>query len=199
METTSIIEWGGFLIIILLVFAETGLLIGLVVPGGETLVFTAGLLVSTSTLNVSLPWLLVSLVLASIAGDTSGYLIGKKFGGRLYHKEDTWYFKQKYLHMVSDFFKKHSKAALIFGKFLPVFRPFCPLFSGISNLKFPHFLALTVVASTIYMSAYVLAGYYLARQFPVIKDYLGWILPISIAVALIPVILQVRKQKKKVS
>ncbi|MBC5773710.1 VTT domain-containing protein [Pontibacter sp. KCTC 32443] len=195
MDTTSIIEWGGFLIIAILIFAETGLLIGLVIPGGETLVFTAGLLVSTDSLGVSVAILLFSLILAGIVGDTSGYFIGKKFGRKLYDKEDTWYFKKKYLHMAADYFDKHRKAAIIFGKYLPIIRPFSPVISGTTNMKFSVFMFLTIVASILYMSTYVLAGYFLGTQFPIIKEYLGWIVPISIVVALIPVFKQFRKAK----
>ncbi|RAU82893.1 DedA family protein [Pontibacter arcticus] len=195
MDTTSLIEWGGFLLIVILIFAETGLLIGLVVPGGETLVFTAGLLVSTGTLKIPLAVLLVALIIASIIGDSSGYYIGKKFGKKLYNKEDTWYFKKKYLHLATDYFSKHSKAAIIFGKFLPIIRPFSPVVSGTTDIKFTNFMFLTVTASILYMCTFALAGYLLGSQFPAIKDYLGWILPISIIVALIPVIKQVRKAK----
>jgi membrane-associated protein len=197
MDTTSLIEWGGFLIIALLVFAETGLLVGLVVPGGETLVFTAGLLVSTGSLQVSITVLLASLVLAGIAGDTSGYFIGRKFGTRLFHRQDTWYFKKKYLHLAADYFKRHRKASLIFGKFLPIIRPFSPVIAGTTNVKFTSFAALTVAASLLYMGAFGLTGYFLGTRFPVIKDYLGWILPVSIAVALLPVIKQIRKNNRE--
>lgn len=197
MDTTSIIEWGGFLIIVILIFAETGLLIGLVIPGGETLVFTAGLLCSTQTLNVSVVVLLVALIVAGIIGDTSGYFIGRKFGRKLFDKEDTWYFKKKYLHLAADYFEKHRKLALILGKYLPIIRPFGPVISGTTNLKFPVFIMITIVACLVYMSSYVLAGYFLGNQFPGIKNYLGWILPISIIVALIPVFNQIRKSKKE--
>ncbi|WP_162056111.1 DedA family protein [Pontibacter pamirensis] len=197
MDTTSLIEWGGFLLIVALVFIETGMLVGLVVPGGETLVFTAGLLVSTGSLRVSIAVLLASLVLAGIAGDTSGYFIGQRFGTRLFHKQDTWYFKKKYLHLAADYFEKHRKASLVFGKFLPIIRPFSPVIAGTTNLGFPSFAALTVVASILYMCTFGLTGYFLGSQFPVIREYLGWILPISIMVALVPVIRQIRKNSRK--
>jgi membrane-associated protein len=169
------------------------LLVGLVVPGGETLIFTAGLLVSTGSLKVSIVLLLFSLIFAGICGDTSGYFIGQRFGSKLYHKKDTWYFKKKYLTLAEDFFKKHSKAALIFGKFLPIIRPFSPVISGTTGIKFSAFLSFSVVAGLLYMSTFVLSGYFLGNQFPVIKDYLGWIIPVSILVALIPIITQIRK------
>lgn len=197
MDATSLIEWGGIVIIVALVFIETGLLVGLVVPGGETLVFTAGLLVSTGFLQVPIAVLFVSLVLASIAGDASGYFIGKKFGTRLYRRPDTWYFRKKYLHLAADYFNRHRKTSIIFGKFLPIIRPFSPVIAGTSKLNFPSFAALTVVASVLYMSAFCLAGYFIGSQFPVIREYLGWILPISIVAALIPVIRQIRKNSKK--
>lgn len=197
MDTTSLIEWGGFLLIALLVFAETGLLVGLVVPGGETLVFTAGLLVSTGSLEVPIAVLLATLVLAGIAGDTSGYFIGRKFGTRLFHRPDTWYFRKKYLHLAADYFKRHKKASLILGKFLPIIRPFSPVVAGTTNVKFSSFAALTVAASVLYMGSFGLAGYFLGSRFPVIKDYLGWILPLSILVALIPVIRQIRKNSRE--
>lgn len=197
MDTTTIFEWGGFLVIAALVFAETGLLVGLVVPGGETLVFTAGLLVSTGSLEISIAVLLASLVLASIAGDTSGYFIGRRFGTKLYHTQDTWYFKKKYLSLAADYFEKHRKASLVFGKFLPIIRPFSPVIAGTTHVKLAPFLALTLAASVLYMCTFGLAGYFLGRQFPVIREYLVWILPVSIMVALIPVIGQVRKNSRE--
>ena len=193
MDSTSLIEWGGFLIIAVLVFAETGLLVGLVVPGGETLIFTAGHLVSTGSLKVSVVVLLFSMILAGICGDTSGYFIGQRFGNKLYQKKDTRYFKKKYLTLVKDFFKKHSKAALIFGKFLPIIRPFSQVISGTTGIKFSAFLSLSVVTGLLYMSTFILTGYFLGNQFPIIKDCLGWIIPVSILIALIPVIAQIRK------
>lgn len=197
IETQGLIEWGGFLIIVAFVFAETGLLLGLVVPGGETLLFTAGLLVSSRALQVDIATLLVSIILAGIAGDISGFFIGRKFKHRLYRKKDTWYFKKKYLSLAEDYIQKHKKGALIFGKFLPVIRPFSPVITGTTKMPFQQFIPLSLVAVVLYASAFTLAGYLLGSQFPQIKDYLGFILPISIVVALIPVIVQIRKQGRK--
>ena len=195
LETTQLIEWGGLILIICFVFAETGLLLGLIVPGGETLLFTAGLLVSTGTLPVDISILLTALIAAAILGDTSGFYIGRKFKYRLYKKNDTWYFKKKYLLLAEDYIKQHKKSALIFGKFLPVIRPFTPVITGTSDMPFSSFLPVSVVASMLYASAFTLGGYFLGSQFPQIKSYLGFILPISIIIALIPVIIQVRKHR----
>ena len=196
MDTTSIIEWGGFAVIMLLVFAETGLLLGLVVPGGETLVFTAGLLVSTNTLSVPVTVLLGALIVAGFLGDICGYLIGKKMGRRLYEKEDTWYFKKKYLKMAEDYLHNHSKKSMILGKFLPVIRPFTPVVSGVTKLPMYVLLTVSALACILYMSTFVLAGYFLGNQFPIIQDYIGWILPISIIISIYVFWRQVKKHKK---
>jgi membrane-associated protein len=194
-QSADVIEWGGILIIAILIFAETGLLLGLVVPGGETLVFTSGLLVSTGTLNINIILLLIILIICSLAGDTSGFYIGRNFGQKLHKKKDTWYFKKKYLHLTEDFIKKHRKRSIILGKFLPIIRPFMPFISGSTRIKPLSFLSLSLLASVLYMSAFLLAGYFLGSQFPAIKKYMGWIIPISIIVALIPVVQQLRKVK----
>lgn len=191
---SSLIEWGGLFIIIAFVFLETGLLLGLIVPGGETLLFTAGLLVSTRTLQTDISTLFLGIALAAIAGDISGFYIGRKFKTRLARKKDTWYFKQKYLGMAREYVEKHKKGALILGKFLPIIRPFTPVISGTSNMPFLRFLPFTISAVILYAGTFVYGGYLLGSQVPQLKDYLGYILPVSILVALIPIIREFRKK-----
>jgi membrane-associated protein len=196
-QSAEIIEWGGILIIAILIFAETGLLLGLVVPGGETLVFTAGLLVSTGTLHIHAALLLGILVLCGLAGDISGFYMGKKLGRKLHHRKDTWYFRKKYLYLTEDFIQRHRRRSIIIGKFLPIIRPFMPFISGTTDIRPAVFVSLSALAVALYMSAFLLTGYFLGDRFPQIKNYLGWIIPISIIIALIPVIQQVRKAKAK--
>lgn len=195
VESSGLIEWGGFILIVAFVFAETGFLLGLIVPGGETLLFTAGLLVSTGTIEVDILVLVICIILAALAGDTSGFFIGKKFKDRLYNKEDTWYYKKKYLKLAEDYIVKHKRSALIFGKFLPIIRPFSPAVTGTTQVPFSSFFPTTLLSVVLYVCTFTLAGYFLGSQFPQLKDYLGYILPISILVALIPIIIQIRKNR----
>ncbi len=194
-DSSGLIAWGGIAIIAVLIFAETGLLLGLIIPGGETLVFTSGLLVSAGALDIQVLYLLLILAGAGFVGDLSGYYIGKKYGRQLFEKRDTWYFKKQYVQMAEQFLKKYKKRSIVFGKFLPVIRPFTPLISGLSRTPLPFFMLISLAAVLIYMSTFLLAGYYLGNQFPAIKNYIGWILPISIVVVLIPVIIQVRRNR----
>jgi membrane-associated protein len=195
-QTQNLVAWGGIALILLLIYAETGLLLGLVIPGGETLIFTAGFLTSTGTLNISILPFFILLMMAGFLGDASGYYIGKKLGPKLYKKEDTWYFKKSYLLLTQDYVARHKKRAIIVGKFFPVIRPFIPMLSGITQLKWPTFLVLSFCSVLLYMSTFLFAGYFLGSRFPGLKAYLGWILPASVLLLLIPVLLQIRKNRR---
>ncbi len=193
IENSTLIEWGGFLIIIAFVFAETGLLLGIIVPGGETLLFTAGLLVSTRTLQTDIGTLSIGIILAAIAGDISGFYIGRRFKTRLHQKKDSWYFKKKYLNLAEDYIHKH-KGAIILGKFLPIIRPFIPVITGTTTMPFSIFFPLSLIAVVLYTGVFIFTGYLLGAKVPQIKDYLGYILPVSILIALVPVIREVRRR-----
>jgi membrane-associated protein len=197
-QTHNLIAWGGVLLILLLVFAETGLLLGLIVPGGETLVFTSGFLVSIGALDISILPFFLLMVAAAILGDTSGYFIGRKLGPKLYDKKETWYFKKKYLLLTQDYMTRHKKKAIVLGKFFPVIRPFIPLLSGIAGLKKRRFFPLSFLSVLIYLSVFLFSGYFLGTRFPGLKNYLGWILPASVIILLVPVIVQFRKGRKHV-
>jgi membrane-associated protein len=194
-KTNEIIAWGGIVIILFLIFTETGLLLGLAIPGGESLVFTAGLLVSTGALDIPIGLFLLLMIIAGLLGDLCGYYIGKRLGSKLYRKKDTWYFKKKFLLGAETYLKKNSRSAMIAGKFLPVVRPFIPVLSGTTHVRFPFFFGLSAAACVIYFSCFLLTGYYLANQFPVLKDYIGWIVPLSILITIIIAVVQIRKLK----
>ncbi|QHT71614.1 DedA family protein [Rhodocytophaga rosea] len=198
-DNESLIQWGGLALIAALVFIETGLLIGLIVPGGETLLFTAGLLCGTQTLNTSLFVLIICLIGAALAGDSTGYFIGRKLGKRLHHRKDSLIFKKRYLLQAEDFYKKNGKSALILGKFIPIIRTFNPLVSGTSRMEYHIFIMYALIACILYIGSLVTAGYFLGQQFPQIKDYIGYILPVLVILLLIPVIVKFVKERKKAS
>ncbi|WP_051054155.1 DedA family protein [Fibrella aestuarina] len=172
---TNWIEWGGTTLIAALVFIETGFLLGLVVPGGETLLFTAGLLTGIQTLHVSVVGLIALLTGAAIAGDLTGYLIGRRLGNRLHQLPDTFFFKRRYLEQSDAFYSKHPRRALLIGRFLPIIRTFNPLLAASSGLPLPRFLVLTSISCLAYVSALVLAGYVLGQRFPELGQYVQYI------------------------
>jgi membrane-associated protein len=172
---TAWLEWGGTTLIAALVFIETGFLLGLIVPGGETLLFTAGLLTGVRTLHLPVFTLILVLIAAAVLGDLTGYLIGQRLGNRLRHQPDNFLFKRRYLEQSDAFYQKHPKRALLLGRFLPIIRTFNPLLAASSGMPWPRFLLLTASSCVAYISVLVLAGYWLGQQFPQVGQYVEYI------------------------
>ncbi|QCK16622.1 DedA family protein [Mangrovivirga cuniculi] len=188
---------GGLAIVIALTYVETGFLIGLVVPGGETLIFTTGVLASTGVFDISVYWIIPILIVSACLGDMTGYLIGRKLGPRLYKMNDRWYFKKRYLRKAEEFYQDKGAMALILGRFVPVIRTMNPLLSGAGKIRTKYFFLYVIIGVTIYIVALVLLGYFLGGQFPSIQDYLGYILPGLVLLLIAPVVIKYYRSKKK--
>jgi len=175
LVNTAWLEWGGTTLIAGLVFVETGFLLGLIIPGGETLLFTAGLLTGVRTLSLPVLALIAVLVLAAVLGDLTGYFIGRKLGNRLHQLPNSFLFKRSYLEKSDAFYQKHPRRTLLLGRFLPIIRTFNPLLAASSGLPLPRFLLLTSTSCIAYVSVLVLAGYWLGQRFPQIGQYVEYI------------------------
>lgn len=191
------IRYGGLTLILLVVFVETGLLIGLVIPGGDSLLLATGLLAGADVLQVPLALLLPSMVAAGVAGDLLGFSIGRRMGKKLYKKEDTWYYKRKHLDRAEKFYNEKGKSAIILGKFVPVVRTFNPLLAGATGMDLKRFFMMSLVGTALWICSLVLASYYLGQQFPQLKDYLHYAIPVIIFLSILPGIVQYFKEKKK--
>lgn len=189
----SLIMWGGILIIIAAVYIETGLLLGLLVPGGETLLFSAGLLNATGYLELNIILLIGICIAAAIAGDNTGYYIGLKSGHRIYNWKENFFYKKKYLHKAEKFYKNHSIWATTFGRFLPVIRTFNPLLSGATDLSWKKFFKFSTIGVIIYVSSLILLGYFVGIKFPEVGNYLEFILLTVVVLIFIPIIRQIIK------
>ena len=172
---TAWLEWGGTSLIAAMVFIETGFLLGLIIPGGETLLFTAGLLCGINTLPLSVVLLIGLLIVAAIAGDMTGFWIGGKIGDRLRHQPDTFLFKRRYWEQSENFYRKHPQWALLAGRFLPIIRTFNPLLAASSGMPWPRFLSLTAISCVAYITILVMAGYWLGQLFPGLGQYIEYI------------------------
>ena len=172
---TAWLEWGGTTLIAALVFIETGFLLGLIVPGGETLLFSAGLLCGVNTLPIPVGLLIGLLIVAAIAGDMTGFWIGGKIGDRLRHQPDTFLFKRRYLKQSENFYRKHPRWALLVGRFLPIIRTFNPILAASSGMPWPRFLSLTATGCVAYIMILVMAGYWLGQLFPGLGQYIEYI------------------------
>ena len=172
---TAWLEWGGTSLIVAMVFVETGFLLGLIIPGGETLLFTAGLLCGINTLQLPVGLLIGLLIMAAVAGDMTGFWIGRTIGDRLRHQPDTFLFKRRYWEQSENFYRKHPRWALLAGRFLPIIRTFNPLLAASSGMPWPRFLSLTAAGCVAYITVLVMAGYWLGQLFPSLGQYIEYI------------------------
>lgn len=198
----------GLFVVLFIVFAETGLFAGFFLPG-DSLLFLAGIYSRTLVENVvSIPsdfvnvTLLSSLVAVSgILGNTAGYWFGAKSGYYLYNREDSFWFKKKYLVQSHDFFERHGGRAIIFSRFLPIFRTFAPIVAGIAQMDKKKFMFYNVVSSIAWSFSLIFAGHYmygflLSKYNIDMKHYIEYIIIGLIAVTMIPVVLKFAKRQK---
>lgn len=154
-------SWIG---IALIVFAESGLLIGFFLPG-DTLLFTAGFLVSASILNIDIFLLVLILFLAAVLGDSVGYAFGNKIGRRLYDRPNSRLFKKAHLDAAEKFYAKYGGKTIIFARFIPAIRTFAPIVAGASNMKYRTFLLFNVVGALLWAGGVTYLGYFLGGEF----------------------------------
>jgi membrane-associated protein len=168
-----IINYGGLYILLLVVFAETGLFIGFFFPG-DSLLFAAGVFLDKisnkligvpqdTPIHFGWPHLAVILLIitASVLGNIVGYWFGRKTGPILYERRETWFFKKKHLVRATNFYKKFGKTTIFLAKFLPIIRTFAPIVAGIVKMDRKHFIFYNIVGSLAWVSSMILGGYFL--------------------------------------
>ena len=192
----NIIQYGGLGLLLLIIFAETGVFFGFFLPG-DSLLFIAGLVCDDPEyLDMNVTVLIILLIIAAVSGSTVGYLTGKWAGNYLANKKDSFFFKKKYLDLTQAFYQKHGMMAFILGRFLPVVRTFVTILAGMVKIDFVKFLIFNFMGATIWIVTMVLAGHFLGRLFPGISSYLEVIVIGMILVSAIPVIMTYLKNKK---
>lgn len=183
-DPVALIRLGGYAGIAFMVFAESGLLFGIVFPG-DSLLFSAGLLASAGIL-APLPLALI-VIGASALGGICGYWLGAHFGPRLFAREDALIFKRKYADETRAFFERYGTRAVLFARFIPVVRAFLPAFAGIARMNFAAFLLYTLVGSVVWGAGVTALGYFLGSALPGSQHY---ILPLTLGIivlSLVPV------------
>lgn len=161
---------GGLWVLLFIVFAETGLMVGFFLPG-DSLLFVAGIysakligsMMPTGTgsefLDLVLLWAMVTI--CGILGNAAGYWFGSKSGPYLYHRRDNFLFKKKYLFRARDFYDKHGGEAIVFARFLPIIRTFAPIIAGIVIMNRRKFALYNLVGSAAWVFTMLFAGHYL--------------------------------------
>jgi membrane-associated protein len=195
----------GLIVVLFIVFAETGLLAGFFLPG-DSLLFLAGIYsetlmqqisVGNSFVNVSLLATLVSVM--GIFGNMVGYWFGAKSGTYLYNRKDNFLFKKKYLFQSKDFFEKYGAKAIVFARFLPIFRTFAPVIAGIVSMDKKRFMFFNIIGSFLWSFTMIFSGHYLYQLFLEefhidLKHYIEYIVIIIILITTFPVLIKLLKK-----
>ena len=172
-----ILHIGGLALVLIILFAENGIIIGFFLPGDSLLFFT-GLITSTQPelLDTSIYSLLAYMSIASLAGCLFGYYFGWKVGPAVFNRKDSFFFKKKYVDATRTFYERHGGKTLILGKFLPYIRTFAPILAGVIRVPFKSFVGYNIVGAVAWVVSLTLMGYFLGEKFPGIKDYLEYII-----------------------
>ncbi|WP_427130619.1 VTT domain-containing protein [Pseudarthrobacter sp. S9] len=173
-----------------IIFAETGLLIGFFLPG-DSMLFTAGLLVATNTIKFNI-WAFAALIIVSaILGNQAGYLIGSKAGHALFNKPDSKLFKRDNVEKAHAFFEKHGGKALILARFVPIIRTFVPVIVGVAEMSKRKFFLYNVIGAVLWGGGVTLLGYLLGDKVPWVRDNLDIIFIAIVLVSVIPIAIEV--------
>jgi membrane-associated protein len=181
--------------LMLIIFAETGLLLGFFLPG-DSLMFTAGLLASQGSLNLAL--VLVGCFLAAVAGDQVGFTIGQILGPRVGRNPDARFVKPEYVERTEGFFDRHGPKTIVLARFVPIVRTFTPVVAGVARMRRSVFLRYNVVGAGLWVAVATLAGYVLADAIGNSLDtYLLPIVGIIVLVSLIPPFIEWRRHRRE--
>ena len=195
-DPESIIHYGGLALLLFVVFAETGLLIGFFLPG-DSLIFISGLVCVSKpeVLDVNIFILILLLSLAAIIGNMAGYWFGHRVGPPLFKRKDSLIFKKRYLIITQEFYQNNGGKTLVIGRFLPIIRTFAPILAGVIKIDFKKFMLYNVIGAFAWIGLLTSIGYYLGTYEWVQKN-VGYIVIGLIIITLIPIVFTYLKEKK---
>lgn len=195
LDPEVLIRTFGTIGILAIVYVECGLLVGFFLPG-DSLLFTAGLLSAAGVLPPI--WvLLVTIPVAAFLGDQTGYAIGRRFGPPLFERPDSRFFKREYVDRSAEFFERHGPRTVIIARFVPIVRTFVPVMAGTSRMSYRTFVSYDIVGALLWGAGVTTLGYFLGGIGFVEKN-IEVILLAIVLISVVPVLLELRKVKRKV-
>lgn len=193
-DLKDFIQSVGYFGIFGIVFAESGLLVGALLPG-DSLLFTAGFLASQDIL--SLPLLLVITFVAAVAGDSVGYATGSRYGHRIFKKADSILFNHKHIERAEAFYKLHGGKALILARFMPIVRTIAPILAGVGKMPYRKFVSFNIIGAFLWAVGITSLGYFLGKSIPDIDKYLLPAIVIILVVSIAPSVFHVLKDAEQ--
>jgi membrane-associated protein len=182
-DLPSLVQWAGLFGIAAIIFSETGLLVGVFLPG-DSLLVTAGLFAAKGYLNVYT--LAPTLTLAAICGNSVGYFIGRTTGPRIFNRENSLFFNKKHAMRAHAFYEKHGRKTIVLAQFMPIIRTFAPVIAGVGGMRFPTFIAFNVIGAITWIWSMVGIGYFLGSRVPGIDQHIEIVIAIVIFISILP-------------
>jgi membrane-associated protein len=195
LDASHLIETFGLLGIMAIVFAECGLLLGFFLPG-DTLLFSAGVLVQRNTFHEPL-WLIIVLIcVAAIIGNQVGYEIGRRGGPAVFRRPDSRFFRPEYVERTSQFFEKYGPPAIVLGRFVPVVRTVITVMAGAGRMDYRTYTLYTVLGGVLWATSVTMLGYFLGNV-DFIANNIELLLLAGVAVSVIPIAAQLLRRQKR--
>jgi len=194
-DIMAFIQYIGIFGVFLVIFAESGLLVGFFLPG-DSLLFTAGLLASSSFRFFDIWTLLIGSWIAAVVGDNVGYEFGKRVGRRLFKKEKSFLFNPDNLEKAQKFYEMHGGKAIILARFMPIIRTFAPIVAGIGNMDHKKFTFYNFIGGTIWVWGLTWGGYFLGNVIPDVEKYILPIIILIVLASVIPPLTHLYKENK---
>ena len=191
-DIIALVKTVGYLGVAVIVFAESGLFIGFILPG-DSLLFTAGFLASQGFLN---PLILIAVVFpAAVLGDNFGYAFGRRVGPKIFAREDSLLFHKENLERARMFYEKYGAKTIVLARFLPVIRTFAPILAGVGKMRYATFFAYNLMGGALWGIGLPFLGYFLGATVPGIDRYLAPIILLIIFVSFLPTAIHILKDR----
>ena len=190
--STTLTGWAGYVALFLVIFAESGLLVGFFLPG-DSLLFTVGIVAGAGKIDIRL--IILLLAVASILGDGIGFLLGGTLGYKLFSNSRSKIFRREYLDRTHEFYERHGGKTIIYAKFVPIIRTFAAFIAGVGKMRYTRFLAFNVFGAAGWVTSMICLGYLLGN-IPVIRQNFEKVVLLIVVVSLVPAALQIFKQRR---
>jgi membrane-associated protein len=198
LSPEHLLQTFGLIGLFLIVFAESGLLIGFFLPG-DSLLFIAGAVAAGVIEDVDVQFniwvLLLGVFLAAVAGDQVGYLFGRKVGPALFRRPDSKLFKQEYVEKTQEFFDRNGPKAIVMARFVPIVRTFCPVVAGVGNMPYRIFVRYNILGGFLWGVGVTLLGYFFGRV-SIVRDNIEIAIIGVVLVSLLPVVIEYIRHRR---
>ena len=190
----DLVQWAGLFGIAAIIFSETGLLVGVFLPG-DSLLVTAGLFAAKGFLNIyALPPVLLA---AAICGNSVGYFIGRTTGPRIFRRENSLFFNKKHAIRAHEFYEKYGRKTIVLAQFMPVIRTFAPVIAGVGGMRFRQFIAFNIIGAISWIGSMLGIGYFLGNTIPGIDQHIEIVVAIVIFISILPGLISALRARRR--